>query len=377
MAAVVALVAVSLPAAEAMAAEPGWLGVMLQAGHGGVKILKVIDDSPAERAGVRAGDVVLELDGRPVTAANQLVEKVEQLRPGDNLQMRVRRGDETLELTVTLAERPVRRSYQTVLNLTTDADPDHDLQAHWTGDWVRMPDDRLENVFVLRLGSPRAHLGVGIQELSDGLRGYFGVAAGSGVLVSEVHEGTPAAEAGLKAGDVMVELGGEAISSQASLLDRLRELQPGQQTSVLLVRDRRQTSVDVTLGERRDSGLTWTDEDHESGQPAFSLQLQGDFADAEDKLREALLQWDAGDDEPACRYELLLDAQRDKLEELKDAGLPGVIEVHGDAQGCRLRLHLIRDDGKAETRTETVIVGEPVEVDLERFLEHTVEDDGI
>lgn len=72
----------------------------------GAEIGQVVDDSPADRAGLRSGDVVIEADGEKVDSGDALREVVSRHRPGDELELRVRRGDGTQTITVELGTRP-------------------------------------------------------------------------------------------------------------------------------------------------------------------------------------------------------------------------------------------------------------------------------
>jgi S1-C subfamily serine protease len=62
--------------------------------------------SPAAKAGVESGDVVVSVNGKPVTAANELTAAIAALRPGDKATLKVQRDGSTVTLTVTLGTRP-------------------------------------------------------------------------------------------------------------------------------------------------------------------------------------------------------------------------------------------------------------------------------
>jgi S1-C subfamily serine protease len=71
----------------------------------GVVIRQVVPGSPAAEAGLRRGDVIVEVEGQRVTTADQLQRLVEQSKVGQRLQMRIRRGDQTLALSVRTGDR--------------------------------------------------------------------------------------------------------------------------------------------------------------------------------------------------------------------------------------------------------------------------------
>ncbi|MBH8553978.1 trypsin-like peptidase domain-containing protein [Nostocaceae cyanobacterium CENA357] len=70
----------------------------------GVVVIRVIPNSPAANAGVRRGDVIVQIDGRPITSAEQLQNIVEDTRLGQVLQVKVQRGSQTQSLSVRTAE---------------------------------------------------------------------------------------------------------------------------------------------------------------------------------------------------------------------------------------------------------------------------------
>jgi putative serine protease PepD len=85
-----------------------------------------------------------------------------------------------------------------------------------------------------------AYLGVGIGD----------PATGRGALIPEVASGGPAARAGIEVGDVVVEMDGKAVSDSDDLVARIRDHQPGDKVTLKVVRDGRERTVTITLGER-------------------------------------------------------------------------------------------------------------------------------
>ena len=77
-------------------------------GMWGARVERVLPGSPAEKAGLRVGDVILEVDGRRITPGRSLADLIARYRPGDEVRLTVRRGNETLQVTVRLGEHPER-----------------------------------------------------------------------------------------------------------------------------------------------------------------------------------------------------------------------------------------------------------------------------
>ena len=93
----------------------------------------------------------------------------------------------------------------------------------------------------------RGWLGVSIQELTPALVKTLGLADGRGALVAQVTEGSPAAAAGIKQGDVIVAVGGRAVARSADLPPLVADLQPGQPVKIAVLRDGKPTTIEATV----------------------------------------------------------------------------------------------------------------------------------
>jgi len=219
-------------ARDAEAGSKGWLGVLVSGAGDQVKIVQVMPDSAAAKAGLARGDVVLKVDGKPVTDTEAFVGAIHELQAGDPVRLTLKREGKEMDQTVTLAERPAE-----------GADCTHCGGSGW------MPG--LHHLMMGR-GGPKVRLGVNVEPLTAGLRTYFGVEDELGVLVSDVAQNSPAEKAGLKAGDVIVGVNGKPVHSAPSLLESLSELKAGDRAELRVVRDRAVTTVPVTVEARED-----------------------------------------------------------------------------------------------------------------------------
>jgi len=102
----------------------------------------------------------------------------------------------------------------------------------------------------------RGWLGVGIQPLTPELAKKFGVTEGEGVLVNEVFEKDPAAEAGIKPGDIILTIDGSVVDSPNKLSRLIGALPPGAAPKIEVVRDFTRQTLTVPLSERRDTAVT-------------------------------------------------------------------------------------------------------------------------
>ena len=100
----------------------------------------------------------------------------------------------------------------------------------------------------------RGWMGVGLRTLDAQLGEKLGVDARSGVVLGEIYPGTPAAEAGLRAGDVLTTLDGEPVEDSATVVRAIGTRKPGEIVKLGVVRDGREKTVKVALGDRPEEG---------------------------------------------------------------------------------------------------------------------------
>jgi membrane-associated protease RseP (regulator of RpoE activity) len=221
------------PRAFERQSDDGWIGVYLQDldeelrdyldVRNGVMVNSVVEDSPAMDAGLRDEDVIVKFDGRRVRESSDLVRAVRRKRPGDRVDVEVLRDGERKELRLRIGER--RRSFAAAPRPEPDAQP-----------YVyRFSDNR------------RAMLGVRTAELNQDLAQYFDADAGEGVLILSVEEGSPADDAGLRGGDVILEIDGDAVESPAQLADVIGSRRAGDEVEIQFKRRGRKRSTTAQL----------------------------------------------------------------------------------------------------------------------------------
>ncbi len=121
----------------------------------------------------------------------------------------------------------------------------------------------------------RARLGVIVQPLNHELATQFNLKVHEGVLVAEVLPDSPAAQAGLKPGDVIVELGGKSVSTPQELQSIVEQAQNGREQTVLIVRDGKRTALKVNPAELPGDGKAAGDEQHNDGGQVSRLDKAG------------------------------------------------------------------------------------------------------
>jgi serine protease Do len=241
-----------------------WLGVGLDDTEGdlrGAKVRSVEKDSPAEKAGLKEGDVIARFDGEAVRSASHLARLVGETPAGRSVAIDVNRGGATQKLTATLAEgkRRVRvfsgdGSHGFALEMPefdvqvpeppkAPAPPGAPVAPHV---WSWQGDDFGDRAFRFLVGGPRK-LGIEYMEIGEQLAGYFKLGGKTGVLVSSVDADGPAGKAGMKAGDVILKLGAETIEDGDDLREAVAEAKGGTEVTVTVQRDGRPLELKVTL----------------------------------------------------------------------------------------------------------------------------------
>jgi serine protease Do len=213
----------------------------------GVGVTEVMKDSPAEKAGLRKGDVILRFDGESVTSVRKLTRLVSESSADQTVRLTISRGGAEQEVTATLSKRDFNGLLRGKIN--------DEVWKSVEKDWPKIELGKLDNLgdgnLVFALGNRR--IGVSTQTLSKQLAEYFGVPDG-GVLITSVTENSPAAKAGLKAGDVITAIDGEKVTLPGDLTRGLSKKETGD-VSLTVMRDKSVRTVTVTPEKSEHPGI--------------------------------------------------------------------------------------------------------------------------
>src|SRR5262252_5612845 len=193
----------------------GWLGVSIQPltpelarsfgakDPKGVLINEVVPDSPAAKAGLKPGDILLEFDGRPMEGPGDLQRAVGLTSPDRTAKVKVWRdqGEKTLEVKVGQA-----------------------------------PDERQAQQPRPGGGRARSMLGLEVRPVTPEIARQLNLRTTEGVIVVRVEDGTPAAEAGVQRGDVVKQVNGQSVRTMADFERLTRDMKEGDPLTVLLQR---------------------------------------------------------------------------------------------------------------------------------------------
>jgi membrane-associated protease RseP (regulator of RpoE activity) len=235
--------------------------------HAGVLVETVGSKGPAEAAGMKAGDVIVRINGENVRSIAQVHRLVNETPAGQGALVTVARDGKTMDLSVTPETAPagranddLRREIQRLFEDLRQRTPRGDEFGRYF-DWGDPPPDQDRRREPFAVPPPRfrwplfewspgaSRLGIVIQGLEPQLAGYFKVK--DGVLVASVTPDTPAAAAGLKAGDVITALDGKAVKTPDDLVRMVRDLPGGQEVSLSVVRSGAPLTIKLKLGASR------------------------------------------------------------------------------------------------------------------------------
>jgi serine protease Do len=214
---------------------------------GGVVIEEVRKDGPADKAGLKQADVIVEFDGEHVRSARQFTRLVQETVPGRTVKATVVRDGQKKDVQLTPDDRGDGMSVLFDNNM-------HEYLGNLDRGLGRL-NDRFQNFnfdnfsFALPQLDGRGRLGVSVEELTPQLATYFG--AKDGVLIASVRDDSPASRAGLKAGDVITKVSNEPVGSRDDLMRLLRDVKDGGDVTIGIVRDKKESTVTVKLETRR------------------------------------------------------------------------------------------------------------------------------
>ncbi|MBV9216119.1 MAG: PDZ domain-containing protein [Acidobacteria bacterium] len=265
----------------------------------GVAVEKVVENSPAAAAGMRDGDVIVKFNGESVTSAAKLTRLIMEVTPDHQATVTVNRGGAEQDLTVTIGKRPMPKFEDGNFSFVMPSIPDMqnfdfkfdmpefksldelkdkmpELQQKLEklkdmpqlkeldklkfdmGDWADKFKDMPQvwsngdnHSFVWNNGR---RIGVSVNDLTDQLAQKYGVS--DGLMITEVHNDSPAAKAGLKAGDIITEVNGKAVKSDIDLIKEINSQKDGD-VQLTIVRDGQKQTISVTPEKTKDSGFIY------------------------------------------------------------------------------------------------------------------------
>jgi serine protease Do len=177
----------------------------------GALVQQVVPRTPAAKGGMEAGDVIVGLNGKPVSTPTDVTRTVAMIPPGEKVTMTVLRKGQRKDLTFAVGTRPEEEQVT-------------------RGEFEEQPKEEGK--------SPK--LGVTLQPITPDVARQLGLSGNEGVLVMEVADGGPAEEAGLQRGDVIVSVNQQPVTAPDQVAAIVGKLKPGDKA---LLRIRRGTGA--------------------------------------------------------------------------------------------------------------------------------------
>jgi len=180
----------------------------------GALIAAVQSDTPAARAGLEPGDVITAVNGQDVKNPRDLAVNIAAVQPGDDAKLQVLHNGDSKTVTVKVGQMP---------NEQVATNEDHGQES-------------------------RGRIGLALAPLSPDLRNQLEVPEGTnGVVVRQVQPGSPADQAGLQAGDVIVGVGGKQVTSPSDAASAIRGAGKDRAVALRIIRNGHAVFVGVNL----------------------------------------------------------------------------------------------------------------------------------
>jgi serine protease Do len=232
-------------------------------GPRGAEIVMVDHDGPAGKAGLRPHDVVVQMDGQNIDTAGDLNRRLRDSAPGRVVTLSIMRlGGPALTLTAKLAdqkelERNAWQQHFTVPEPPADNSSENVVVESYTIETAPAPKppSHTQNFIgtVLRTGP---YTGAQLGPMTPQLAGFFGAPPKTGLLVQGVDANSPAAFAGLRAGDVVLRVDSLVVSTTSEWTKRLKA-SSGKAVNLTILRDKHEQSLTMQPDLKRHSMLEW------------------------------------------------------------------------------------------------------------------------
>ncbi len=206
--------------------ERAFLGVSLVTDEAGVLVEDVVPESPAEAAGLQAGDLLLSINDKVVTTPLEAARLIRALEPGAEITLGIEREGEALTLTAQVGSRRGIAGSQ----------PEGMLE-------------QLEKRFHFRPNAGQPLLGVEYLDLNEEVAAERELTRDEGALILRVLPESPAEAAGLLAEDIIVGVAGDPVDARRTLRERLLAYDPGETLQLDLQRAGEPLQLEVTLAQ--------------------------------------------------------------------------------------------------------------------------------
>lgn len=190
-----------------------------RAEKGGATVLEVTEGSPAQKAGIKKGDIITKVNDAKIESPETLFETIHSFKPGEKVKIVFTRDGKEQAVTATLdkSDKGMAKAY----NYNFKMPPMPDMEGMQMGPW----------------GPSAPKLGIKAQETEDG----------KGVQILEVEDSSAASKAGLKKGDIIVEFNGSDVNSTNKLIEQLQDARQKPAAKVKILRNGVSQEIEVKM----------------------------------------------------------------------------------------------------------------------------------
>ena len=246
--------------------EDGAGGLRVRAGHG-VEVVMVDHDGPAGKAGLRPHDIIVALNGQAIAGADALRRMIHDAGAGVEIALQVVRGGKPMTLSAQLGDRD--QVARVAMARLAAAAPEPVVSSEPSGSTSNFADGRIEAAPLDPAPPEPVHsqgflssmlhapfTGVVMETMEPQLANFFGAPKGMGLLVHSVAPNSPAAQCGLRAGDVLLRADLYALRTQSDWSRRLHAARGGPM-NLDVIRDRHEFNVVLQPDVKHHSLLEW------------------------------------------------------------------------------------------------------------------------
>ena len=230
----------------------------------GAEIIRVDHDGPAGKMGLHEHDVVLQMNGALIEGEDQIRRLLREIAPGRTVALVISRDGQKMMLTAQMADRlqVEKQAWEQHLAIPVGGGPQAPLTGLPSEDPASAgspggapaptPMTKYAQAFLGKILPSPSYTGVMLERIGPQLSQFFGVPRGTGLLVKGVDSMSPAAVAGIRAGDVVVRADSKTVSTLADWTKIVRDAK-GRPVTVVVLRDRKETVTTVTPDAKKHS----------------------------------------------------------------------------------------------------------------------------
>ncbi len=244
----------------------------------GILVEKVVDDSPAMKAGLKEGDIILQLGDAKVTSTKELIKTLHELKPDEKVSVKLWRKGKAVKKDIVLGAKPDKFDGYSMMypNIHKSKCGSAGAKSIFidTDGIVKSVGNTLEYLFsdtdgdslkiititdgdttITYSGSgicePRGFLGVEIDDINTHLKAQLKLKDEKGVLIKKVVEESAAEKAGLEDGDIIVEIAGKPMKKSCDIFEVIGNHKPADEVDVVVMRGGKKKTFKATLDEQK------------------------------------------------------------------------------------------------------------------------------